>query len=257
MGVADVPPGPLPSMTPADPHASFDPADPAKAPWVWARISLALRLVDGLDQLEHDLRSPLQSLLMAVELLDRGSGGGARRLIDGATERVERVLGGLDFPDYGRVEPEPLSLREVVEAVVRFWPVRRALGPLVPALDLPASLPAVRCSDAALRVALVQLLCNAGEALAGAQQPQLWVTARRLGEVVRLELRDNGPGIAPADRGRVFDWFYTTRTAPERLGLGLGLARELLQRSGARVAVGEVGEGGSGAVLVLELPALG
>ena len=69
---------------------------------------------------------------------------------------------------------------------------------------------------------------------------------------VTVEIADQGPGIPPADRKRVFEMFMTTR--PEGTGLGLFLARAAVERSGGTISVADTAPG-SGACIRLTLPA--
>jgi len=70
------------------------------------------------------------------------------------------------------------------------------------------------------------------------------VPAQRRGEAV-LEVTDTGPGIAPADRERVFDRFYRRAAAQETgTGLGLAIVKAIAERHGARVVLGEAPGGG-------------
>src|SRR5210317_1717501 len=146
------------------------PADePATARARLARLSFSMQLAASLADLAHDLRSPLHGLTMAVSLLEQGADqaevrDSANRLMQGATDRVELLLGSLDFPDFSEREPRPLVLGELVERTLNLWPLRPLTKRRPVVVDLPASLPAVRASDAALRTALLQLLLNACEA---------------------------------------------------------------------------------------------
>jgi signal transduction histidine kinase len=80
------------------------------------------------------------------------------------------------------------------------------------------------------------------------------VTAADEGEAVVLTVRDNGPGVAPADRERLFEPFFTSRRAEGGTGLGLPIARSLLAASHARI---ELAEDGPGAAFRVTLPKAG
>ncbi len=76
------------------------------------------------------------------------------------------------------------------------------------------------------------------------------------GDVVRIEVADSGPGIAPDDRGQVFERFHRLDGQPHTTwgssGLGLNIARELVQLHGGSIGVDDAPEGG--ALFVVELP---
>jgi two-component system NtrC family sensor kinase len=69
-------------------------------------------------------------------------------------------------------------------------------------------------------------------------------------------VRDNGPGIAPEDRQRVFDPFFTSKPPGEGTGLGLANAVRLAEEQGATLELEET-RSGCGASFVLRLPSAG
>jgi two-component system sensor histidine kinase HupT/HoxJ len=69
-----------------------------------------------------------------------------------------------------------------------------------------------------------------------------------------LHFDDNGPGIPPADRGRVFDPFFTTKPVGQGTGLGLSISHGIVQQHGGELRV-ETSPAG-GARFVVELPRL-
>jgi C4-dicarboxylate-specific signal transduction histidine kinase len=108
-------------------------------------------------------------------------------------------------------------------------------------LDLPV-LPAVYGDEAALERVFVNLLRNAVEALAEVPDPVVRVTAAVLHDEmqrthVEVRVRDNGPGIPPADRVRVFEPFFTTKPAGAGLGLGLAIVRQTVEACAGAIDV--------------------
>ena len=99
---------------------------------------------------------------------------------------------------------------------------------------------------------LSNLCLNAAEAMDG----QGWIELkplRRTATRFELSIVDNGPGIEPSIRDRLFDAFQTTKTAQGGTGLGLSISKSLAELCGGELSLSEVGEG-SGAVFVLSLP---
>jgi signal transduction histidine kinase len=101
--------------------------------------------------------------------------------------------------------------------------------------------------------ALLNLLQNAIEALSHSDERRRTLLVRcscweDRGVVIRVE--DNGPGIAPADRNRIFDAFFTTR--PEGTGMGLVIARSVIRAHGGRLDVEP--QSPSGTAFVIHLP---
>jgi signal transduction histidine kinase len=125
-------------------------------------------------------------------------------------------------------EHEPLDLDQLVDAALR------SLAPWSADLDLTvdrSTAPAVIMGAAApLQQAVCNLLRNAIEAVTGAGGGVIRVGTACESDpaaggpgTVRLTITDTGPGIDPADRDRLFEPFFTTRTGSERRGAGLGL----------------------------------
>jgi C4-dicarboxylate-specific signal transduction histidine kinase len=222
---------------PPDLDALIATDDPREACARLARLAFALQVVGGLADLAHDLRSPLHSLTMAVSLLAEGAGEPKVRetadsLMGGATRRIEKLIGGLDFPDFDEREARPLVLGDLVERTLGLWPLLRLTKHRPVDLEIPSTLPAVRGSDAALRTALLHLLQNACEAQADPALPPVRLAAVARGSMVVVSVRDHGPGLGPADPGSLFVHGVTTKSRDAHLGVGLGVARTLLDEIG-------------------------
>ena len=81
------------------------------------------------------------------------------------------------------------------------------------------------------------------------------VGIERAGADWLLSVRDNGPGIAPEERERVFERFYRVLgSGPEGSGLGLAIAKEIVESSGGTIALADT-EAGAGLLVVVRLPA--
>jgi PAS domain S-box-containing protein len=101
-----------------------------------------------------------------------------------------------------------------------------------------------------IRQIVTNLLANAIDAVADGGA--IWIDLRQRDGSVRLEIRDNGGGIAPDVMDRLFEPFFTTRKA-SGTGLGLWVSRELAQKNGGSIETSSPGLG-HGATFVLTLP---
>jgi signal transduction histidine kinase len=106
----------------------------------------------------------------------------------------------------------------------------------------------VRVPPEVVHEVLVELLRNAADALEG--RGEVRVMTRLAGETLAIEVRDNGPGIAASDLGRIFERGFTTKAAGT--GHGLFLARRLLETYGGAIAAAAAA--GSGASFTLTFP---
>ncbi len=127
-----------------------------------------------------------------------------------------------------RPPPEPVALAPLVARAIT-WARPRLTGHAEVAVSLPPDLPAVAAYPAELERVFVNLLTNAGDAIA-AHTGRGAIAIRAIADAatVTVEVADTGGGIAPAIRGRVFEPDVTTKSVGLGSGLGLALARALV-----------------------------
>jgi signal transduction histidine kinase len=101
-----------------------------------------------------------------------------------------------------------------------------------------------------LNQVFMNLLMNACDALEG--RGRIRIRTRGLGDTVRIEFEDDGPGIAPEVVDRIFEPFFTTKPVGQGTGLGLSLSHGIVERHGGRMTVSSTPERGT--VFVIELP---
>ncbi|WP_442896218.1 ATP-binding protein [Bradyrhizobium sp. AZCC 2289] len=101
--------------------------------------------------------------------------------------------------------------------------------------QLAEDLPRVQGDRVQLQQVLLNLIINAIEAMrdVGEEQRELLISARNEPDGVSVEVRDSGPGFAPAALERVFEAFYTTK--PGGLGLGLSICRSIIEAHNGRL----------------------
>lgn len=124
----------------------------------------------------------------------------------------------------------------------------------VPAAAGP--LPAVKADRDMLRQVLVNLCDNAALAL-GAAAGRVELRVGRDGRHLRLDVADDGPGVDPEIRGRIFEPYTTTRKIGEGMGLGLAICRKILLDHGGELELAAPGEAPwppGGATFRLTLP---
>ncbi len=224
---------------------------------------------DFLGNVSHELRTPLAAVKGYVDnLLD----GVAGPLTDKPRHYLGRVRDNTER--LGRMVSDLLDLTRIeagkIELIPRALPVADLVGEAADglrhladerrvrvAVDL-AVCPAVWADPDRVHQVLTNLLANALKF--SPPGGQVAVTARpHPGGLVRLAVEDGGPGIPPAERERVFDKFYQVgRVEAERppgTGLGLTIARHLVELHGGRIWVEDAPRGG--AAFVLLLPAAG
>lgn len=196
----------------------------------------------------HDLSEPLRVMTGFVQLLERRYADalderGARyvaHVVDGAA-RMRRLIDDLlEFSRYLKDPGEPARVEtaEVVAAQLR------ALGD--PTGVEVGALPAVWCDDASVAAVVGNLLGNALKFRRPGTPGRVAVHGEREGAHVRLVVDDDGIGIAPAYRERVFGMFSRlhVREAYPGSGIGLAVVRQVAERLGGRAWVEDSPLGG-------------
>jgi signal transduction histidine kinase len=215
------------------------------------RLATVGRLAAGLA---HEVGNPLGAIAGYVELararLPREPDPelvDSLARIDAAAARIDRTVRGLlDFARPAPVQVAPVDLAAAVDASVRLARVQPRFRDVDLRIELEAGLPPVLADEHHLAQVLLNLLLNAGDAMRG-RAGAVRIAARRAGDGVRLEVADDGPGIAAEDLPRVFDPFFTRKEPGEGTGLGLAISHRLVETFGGEIAAGN--RAGGGAVL--------
>jgi signal transduction histidine kinase len=199
----------------------------------------------------HELRSPLTALRLQLQLLDRAPDVAARlearsRLgaaVERAIHLVEQLLAlARSEPQEASADLETVDLSAAAVEGIRDTHEFAVSRQIDLGLEATPNL-LIRGDREALRVLVRNLVDNAVRYTPphGSVQVRCHSTPN---ETV-LEVVDTGPGIAPADRERVFDRFYRRAAAQESgTGLGLAIVKAIAERHGARIVLGEAPIGG-------------
>jgi signal transduction histidine kinase len=205
---------------------------------------------DLLRAVSHDLRNPLQVVLLQAQRLARllGPDAPARRAqgtLLAASRRMERML--RDLTDSGRMDNGQLALER--RPVELRGAVFQLLQDMEGALDgrrvenaIPSDLPPALADPDRLDRILANLVGNALKYAPGT----VTVSAESDGGTIRVDVADRGPGISPDDRARLFERYYRgERHEGEGLGLGLYIVKQLVEAHGGEVRVESAPAAGS------------
>ncbi|MDB5349556.1 MAG: histidine kinase [Planctomycetota bacterium] len=202
----------------------------------------------------HEVGNPLAALSSLVQMLQRRGPDPYTAeklgLADRQLGRIQRTIRELvDFarpasPAMGRVR-----LAEVVEEVLGVAKYYHRTGDRAITTDVPDDLPAVTAPRDHLTQIILNLVFNAIDATVKGGEIQL-IVREEPGRVV-LTVRDDGRGIAPADRERLFQPYFTTK--PRGTGLGLFVSRQIVEELGG--SMDYASEPGRGATFRVVMPA--
>lgn len=223
---------------------------------------------DFIATLSHEFRTPVTSIGMSVDILNRGILGPLnerqKELIDAARQdcvrltKLARELLQLSKLEAGRAQlrNEELDPNVAIEQILRPLQVQFTEKGVALETDLPASLPHLVADEQALASVLTNLVTNALKHT----DPGGTVSVRARADdgALLVSVHDNGHGIPPEYLASIFDKFVQVKQAsestPGSVGLGLAIAKEIVEAYGG--SIWAESESGRGSSFHFRIPAL-
>ncbi|MET0387210.1 MAG: ATP-binding protein, partial [Polyangiales bacterium] len=218
-------------------------------------------------RLAHEIKNPLTPIQLAIQELDRSYRGDDRvfgKRLGDARSIIEEEVAALrrlttEFSAFAKLPEASLAhadLNDFLRDSTRHLDTVVILSEgTEPVADLsmelsPEALP-VHIDAMMLKRCLDNLVRNAAQALADRNPPRtILVKSARSDHRVLLQVHDNGPGVPEADRARIFDPYFTTKS--EGTGLGLPIVKKVVLEHGGEISCGASDLGG--AAFCIELP---
>jgi PAS domain S-box-containing protein len=221
---------------------------------------------DFVATLSHEFRTPVTSISMSVDILNRGILGPLndrqRELINAAKDDCVRLtklsreflqLSKLEAGEF-QLKDEELDVEAVVESSLRPLRLQFEEKSISLAVQLAGGIPHVRADEQAVASVITNLVTNAFKHTDSGGS--VTVAARLDGPVVRFEIRDSGQGIPPEHLRDIFDKFVQVKQAsdatPGSVGLGLAIAKEIVELHGGKIWAESVP--GRGSTFLFTLP---
>ncbi len=197
----------------------------------------------------HEINNPLSGILVYTKLVHKQVESQdltpARKqnilrqlkLIETETKRCGDIVKGLlDFSRKNQEDFEDRHLNEIVEGTYELMLHHVKIANIRFLVMTEAKADLVRCSANQIKQACVALLVNASEAVA--ENGEISIRTRNTdGTTVRIEITDNGSGIAPEDVPHIFEPFFTTKQDASGIGLGLSIVHGIVQNHKGRIEV--------------------
>ncbi|HET7321225.1 MAG TPA: ATP-binding protein, partial [Longimicrobiaceae bacterium] len=206
----------------------------------------------------HEVNNPLASIKSFAQLLAREASGSeqqrALEIIVEESARIARVVDNLiSFArQQGVSGREPVNLSDLAGQVLEMQKYALDTAGIEVRLDLDRNLSPVMGEAGALHQVVLNLVTNAGEALASKPGPRLLIVrTRESSEGVLLSVVDNGPGIPRAVLPHIFDGVADVSGS----GLGLGISATIVRDHGGQIMAES--EEGRGAAFFVRLPRSG
>ncbi len=212
-----------------------------------------------LSSISHDLRTPLAAIIgSSTSLLQTGAapGDAGRELLENIRDEAERLArlvhnliettrlesGGV------RLRKEPHAIEEVAGAALER--LEKALAGREVKSDLPEDLPLAPLDAVLVEQVFFNLIENAARHTPPGTPIEL--SARVEGDALEMQVADRGPGLAEEDLDRVFEKFYRAKSSGPGAGLGLAIAKAVVQAHGGRIWAEN--RRGGGAAFRFQLP---
>jgi two-component system, NtrC family, sensor kinase len=200
-----------------------------------------------LKNLEEDLE--FDYLLKEIDQLLKGMEDGAKRTVE--IVRGLRLFSRVDEQDVKKVD-----IHEGINSTLVL--LNSAMGGNIQVLRNYGDIPLVECLAGKINQVFMNIITNAIHALLEYQQkntlPTLSITTERVGEYVRIQIEDNGPGMKASVKQRIFEPFFTTKAVGKGTGLGLSIVYTIIENHKGSLEVRSVE--GKGTNFIITLPIL-
>lgn len=199
----------------------------------------------------HDFRNPMSSMRLDVQMLAKETHRGEDCRLERVGSLSQRIQGTLDrmekvFREFLYISKANESEREPVDIADCLRECIAVLGPRLEQSGVAVDVDGDEATfvmgfPSAVQRALLNVLTNAEQFSSAGSRLRVNVYAE--GENAVVEISDQGPGVPPEDRERIFDMFESSR--PGGVGLGLFLARTAVERCGGKISVSDAAGGGA------------
>jgi len=207
----------------------------------------------------HELNNPLTSVIGFAELMQNTDLEPTQKrhldFIVKSAKRCQKIVQSLlSFARQHKPERKLVSVQDLVEAALEILAYQMRTSNIKVTTRFDAALPKVMADAHQLQQVFLNIINNGRQAIEEfRKQGEIQITTSAAPGKVRVEIKDNGPGIAEENLKRVFDPFFTTKKVGKGTGLGLSLCYGIVQEHSGTINV--TSKPGEGATFLIELPA--
>jgi PAS domain S-box-containing protein len=212
--------------------------------------------------MSHEIRNPLVAIKTFAQLLperfdDPDFRKNFNQIVVQEIDRLDKIVSQINaFAHPAELKMRPLDIRNPVKRGLELARSKfRVNGGVAVETELPSNLPKVLGDESALAEAVAHLVANAAEAVTEQKKPKITLSAKPIREggrdsAVLVTVQDNGRGIAPEMRDKVFSPFCTTKA--RGMGLGLPIVKRTVFDHNGRV---DIDTSDNGTAVSIALPA--
>ena len=219
------------------------------------RLSSAGEMAAGVA---HELNNPLTSIVGLAELALEGHPPQDieedLRTISSEAQRAGGIVKNLlSFARKHAPAKQPVQMNKVIEGVLQLRHYEQTINNITVECQLDPELPEVMADYFQMQQVFLNIILNAEQAMLEAHaKGTLKITSEKVDGAVRLSLKDDGPGISPANISKLFSPFFTTKEVGKGTGLGLSICYGIVTAHNGRIyAQSEVGHA---TTFIVELP---
>ena len=213
--------------------------------------------VEFINTMAHDLKTPISNISFALSLFKRnnsgmsGSGGQYISIIDAETERLKQrakqILGAASVDAVlEETKKTAVNVHDLIKHSIDSFSTQFSQTKANVSVDLNANNATVVVSPVQLSSAVMNIIDNALSY--SSVEPKVVIRTENDSSCIKIEIEDNGPGIAPEEQELVFRKGYrvdASRKTTEGFGLGLYLAKTLVEKQGGSLSLFSNGVNGS------------
>ena len=213
----------------------------------------------------HEINNPLSGILIYTKLiykqLDNQEITQKKRdnilkqlkLIEAETKRCGDIVKGLlDFSRKDQEDFEPKHLNEILQGTYELMVHHIKIANITFLTDFSATHDMIWCSPNQIKQACIAIIVNASEAIS--EKGEIILRTKNPDDnTIRLEISDNGSGIAPEDIPHIFQPFFSTKREARGIGLGLAIVHGIVTNHNGRIEVDSVVGRGTTVSLIFPL----
>ncbi len=206
----------------------------------------------------HEVKNPLAIIQMGADYLAQEMRHDTTAIevikdIEDAVHRADKVIYGLlDFSRDKKLELKPGNINEVITSALHLVDHELRQRNIKVQLNLAESLPVMALDGNKLQQVFINLFMNAAHAMEHNGELQI-TSSESSAALIRVQVADNGPGIRTQDKAKIFELFYTTKAVGEGTGLGLSVARNIINLHHGTIDIDNRPQGGASVVLLFNL----
>ncbi|MFC1925862.1 PAS domain S-box protein [Chloroflexota bacterium] len=208
----------------------------------------------------HELNNPLAGVIgVSKLLLEKGVPDEVKEdleIIDKEARRAANVVRGLLTFARTKVDEKALvDITSIIQDVLQLRSYEQRVSNIEVDKQFASGLPHVFVNGAQMQQVFVNIIVNAEQAMLDAHgRGRLRVTTEEAGDMVRISIDDDGPGISRENIKKLFNPFFTTKGVGKGTGLGLSICHGIVTEHSGRLYAKS--GSGKGATFILELPIL-